>query len=269
MPELLIGCSGFNYKHWRKVFYPERLPQRRWLEYYCTQFRTVELNVTFYRLPPPASFDHWRDATPDDFRFAVKGSRFITHIKRMRDVEEALERFFAGTLRLEEKLAAVLWQFPPSLEADPERLAGFLKLLAPYGVRNAFEFRHHSWIDRPEVAALCRDAGAALCMAEYPAFNMDLPLTADFAYFRRHGHGGDQYGRFPASFVKEDAKRVTDILTEGLDLLFYYNNDMAGSAIVNARELAEFTGRGAVAEPSSYEILEEKNREGGNVHADH
>lgn len=236
MPDLLIGCSGFNYKHWKGIFYPDHVPQRKWLDFYAEHFRTVELNVTFYRLPRESSFDHWYEVTPPDFRFAVKGSRYITHIKRLIDPKGALEKFFPGPLRLKDKLSVVLWQFPPSFPLDLGRLKHFLDLSARWNVRQALEFRHESWICE-EVIALCRDLNVSLCLAEWPPFNFDLPLTADFVYIRRHGHGGDHYGRFPLDFVKADSEKVASFIRNGRDVFFYYNNDAGGSALANAQEL--------------------------------
>ncbi len=118
MPDLRIGCSGFSYKHWKEVFYPGDVRSNEWLRYYSNVFSTVELNVTFYRLPLPQTFDRWHEETPPGFRFAVKGSRLITHLKKLQGPEEALALFFERALRLREKLAVVLWQFPPSFRVD-------------------------------------------------------------------------------------------------------------------------------------------------------
>lgn len=182
-----IGCSGFTYKHWAGNFYPEGLPQREWFNYYSGIFGCVELNVTFYRLVKPETFVQWREKTPPGFVFAIKGSRYITHIKRLKDTEEALERFFSGVLELGRKLSAILWQLPPNLACNIELLADFLRSLQPYQVRNAMEFRHESWLN-DEVMKLCRSRNVALCMADWPPFLNSLPLTADFVYIRRHGH---------------------------------------------------------------------------------
>ncbi|HWI39968.1 MAG TPA: DUF72 domain-containing protein [Verrucomicrobiae bacterium] len=238
MPALEIGCSGFNYKHWRGVFYPDHLPQKRWLEHYCSTFSTVELNVTFYRQPLPSTFVHWHDTTPDGFGFSVKGSRYITHIKRLKDVGEALSRFFDGVAHLREKLQVVLWQFPPHFELHLDRFRDFLDLLEPYGVRNTFEFRNASWMN-DRVFDLARERKVSLCTAEWPAFLMDVPVTADFVYIRRHGHGGDASGRFPLPFIRRDAERIRSLLDAGKDVYIYFNNDAAGSAIFNALELRE------------------------------
>jgi len=142
MTELRIGCSGFNYRDWKGNFYPEYLPQKKWLEYYCTVFKTVELNVTFYRLPLVTTVEKWYAETPSDFAFSLKGSRFITHIKRLLDPEESLDLFFERAMLLKEKLKVVLWQFSPGFKIDLERLSRFLKLLENYPVRNTFEFRN-------------------------------------------------------------------------------------------------------------------------------
>jgi len=146
MAQPWIGCSGFNYRDWKETLYPCDLPQRRWLEHYSTIFPTVELNVTFYRLPLLSTFIKWRDQTPPGFAFSLKGSRYITHIKRLKQVEEPLERFFQRALQLKEKLRVVLWQFPPGFKVNLERLGLFSKLLEKYPIRNTLEFRHESWI---------------------------------------------------------------------------------------------------------------------------
>ena len=238
MPALHIGCSGFNYPHWQGTFYPCGLPQRRWFPYYCEHFTSVELNVTFYRLLKPATFDRWREETPPDFAFSVKGSRFITHIKRLLEPEAALERFFDGALRLGEKLSAVLWQLPPDLTYDMRRLASFLTSLQPYPVRNALEFRHESWLTE-DVLGLCRAHSTALCMADWPSFIDAMPLTANFAYIRRHGYGGRYSSCYTAEELAADARRIHTYLESGQDVHIYFNNDSNGHAPKNALELAE------------------------------
>lgn len=242
MPELAVGCSGFNYPHWRGLFYPDGLPQRRWLEHYASVFQSVELNVTFYRLPKPETFGKWRRETPAGFVFALKGSRFITHVKRLKEPDEPLERFFAAALELEEKLRVVLWQFPPRFAADSERLCHFLKLLGKYPVRQTLELRDESWLN-DEVIALCREHNVALCMADWPEFLDELPLTADFVYLRRHGRDGDYASRYSKGELARDARRIGEYLTGGRDVFIYFNNDALGYAPENARELLEmFTG---------------------------
>ncbi len=241
MSGLFIGCSGFTYPHWRGSFYPDKLPQTCWFDYYCSVFPSVELNVTFYRLVKPETFDRWREKSPPGFTFSVKGSRFITHVKRLIDPEEPLERFFGGVLRLGEKLSAVLWQFPPGFTCDTARLERFIAALEPYRARIALEFRDESWcVD--EVFDLCRGAGVALCMADWPPRINVLPLTADFIYIRRHGPGGGYSGRYSIDELRSDALRIRKFLEDGLDVHIYFNNDARAYATENARELMDLLG---------------------------
>lgn len=237
MPHLHIGCSGFSYPDWQGAFYPQGVPQRRWFAHYCGVFSSVELNVTFYRLLKPATFVRWREETPPGFAFSVKGSRFITHVKRLAEPEGPLERFFEGVLHLGAKLSTVLWQLPPGLSCDTERLGRFLELLSPYRVRNALEFRHESWLNG-EVTELCRTHNAALCMADWPPFIDDLPLTADFVYIRRHGQGGRYSSCYTTEELAADAGRIRGYLASGRDVHIYFNNDYHAHAPGNAQELA-------------------------------
>ncbi len=238
MPELRIGCSGFNYWGWKENFYPSDLPQRKWLEYYCTVFDTVELNVTFYRLPLASTFKKWHDETPDDFVFSLKGSRFITHIKRLLEPEEPLRLFFERALNLKEKLKVVLWQFSPGFKINIGRLKKFLKLLKKYPVRHTLEFRHESWITE-DVIDLCRRHNVSLCMADWPEFIDELPVTSDFVYTRRHGVGGSYATCYSKAELKKDAKRVKNYLKDKKDVFIYFNNDAYGYAPKNAKELVE------------------------------
>lgn len=231
-----IGCSGFNYRHWKGTFYPEDLPQRRWFKHYCTVFTTVELNVTFYRLPLSSTYIKWHDQTPQGFAFSLKGSRYITHVKRLLNVEEPLERFFKGALQLKEKLKVVLWQFPPGFKVNLERLNSFLGLLQKIPIRNTLEFRHESWITA-EVFSLCQKHNISLCLADWPDFIDDLPITADFVYFRRHGVGGSYASDYPPGALKKDARRIMDHIQEGREVFMYFNNDAYGYAPKNAQEL--------------------------------
>jgi len=233
-----IGCSGFSYPHWRGPFYPEGLPTSRWLGFYSAHLGSVELNVTFYRLVAPATFARWRQETPPDFVFAVKGSRFITHVRHLLEPEEPLARFFSGVLQLEEKLAAVLWQLPPGFACQPQRLERFLAALQAYPVRSALEFRHASWLT-PEVEALCRSHHVAFCAADWPPFLAIPPVTADFTYIRRHGHGGGYNSCYTAVELADDARLIRAILAAGRDVFTYFNNDACGYAPRNAQELAK------------------------------
>jgi uncharacterized protein YecE (DUF72 family) len=242
MPGIYIGCSGFNYWDWKGNFYPSDLPQKKWLEYYCTVFNTVELNVTFYRLPLARTFDKWHAETPHDFVFSLKGSRFITHIKRLLEPEEPLALFFERALRLKGKLKVVLWQFSPGFKIDLERLGRFMKLLEDYPVRNTLEFRHESWMTE-RVMDMCSKYRVSLCMADWPEFLDDLPLTSDFVYIRRHGEAGSYATSYPKSSLRKDAKRIKKYTKEGKDVFIYFNNDFHAYAPMNAQELMEMLYR--------------------------
>ncbi len=236
MPEVRIGCSGFNYDDWKENFYPSGLPQRKWLNYYSSIFSTVELNVTFYRLPLPKTFDAWYAQTPPDFVFSLKGSRFITHVKRLLEPKDPLELFFERALRLREKLRVVLWQFPPSFTLHITRLEKFLTLLSRYTISNTLEFRHESWITT-DVITLCKDYRTSLCMADWPAFIDDIPVTADFVYVRRHGRGGNYANDYSSADLERDARRIRAATKNGKDVFVYFNNDVHGYAPKNAQEL--------------------------------
>lgn len=238
MPELKIGCSGFNYGGWKGNFYPPDLPQKKWLDFYCKIFNTVELNVTFYRLPLASTFSKWHNETPSDFVFSIKGSRFITHIKRLLDPQVPLEIFFERALNLKEKLRVVLWQFSPSFKINIERLKFFLKLLKKYPVKNTLEFRHESWITE-EVIDLCRKHNISLCTADCPEFIDELPVTSDFVYIRRHGKGGSYATCYLKAELKKDAKKIKNYLKDNKDVFIYFNNDAYGYAPKNAKELME------------------------------
>jgi uncharacterized protein YecE (DUF72 family) len=242
MSETFIGCSGFSYRDWKGEFYPGGLPQRKWLEYFCTVFRTVEMNVTFYRLPLARTFEKWYSETPSDFAFSLKGSRFITHIKRLLEPEEPLETFFDRALLLKEKLKVVLWQFSPGFAIDLDRLSGFLGLLGDYPVRNTLEFRNESWLTK-ETVALCRNSGVSLCMADSPDFLDDVPVTSDFVYMRRHGEGGSYDTSYSKTALRRDARRLRDYAKSGKDAFIYFNNDFHSYAPQNARDLAEMLER--------------------------
>ncbi|MGD8351743.1 MAG: DUF72 domain-containing protein, partial [Nitrospirota bacterium] len=177
MPDVLVGTSGFSYRHWRGTFYPEGLAQKNWLGYYCERFPTVELNVTFYRLPKEEAFRKWRSETPERFLFALKGSRFITHIKRLKDPADPLKTFMDRIRPLGPKIGVLLWQLPPNFKRDTERLKGFLKALRRYRRRSVVEFRNESWLEG-EVFDLLKDEGVGLCMADWPPFVDELPITA-------------------------------------------------------------------------------------------
>ncbi len=237
---IYIGTSGYVYNHWgRGVVYPEDLPQKRWLEFYAKYFRTVELNVTFYRLPAKSAFQGWKRRTPKDFSFAVKGSRFITHLKRLKDVDDSLKVLFDRASCLKEKLSVVLWQLPPKFKINLDRLTEFVRCLKKYKyTRHSFEFREESWFCK-EVYEILKDADMSLCLADWPRFEVEVPDTASFVYLRRHGAAGELYsGSYSETQLREDAKKIKRWQSQGKDVYIYFNNDAHGWAIKNALSLS-------------------------------
>jgi uncharacterized protein YecE (DUF72 family) len=236
MPKYRIGCSGFLYESWKGAFYPEGLLHKQWLSFYMGKFNSVELNVTFYRLLKKEAFQRWYKETPPDFTFCLKGSRFISHVKKLKDVELPLATFFNATAPLLEKLDVILWQLPPNLKLNMKNLQEFVENLKRYNVRHVFEFRHKSWLSK-KVFKLLSSANIAICMADWPAFIEDLPVTADFVYIRRHGEGGNYSTNYSPEQLKKDAKRIKEYLKQGKDVYYYFNNDAFAYAPKNALEL--------------------------------
>jgi uncharacterized protein YecE (DUF72 family) len=230
MVAVIIGTSGWQYRDWRGRFYPQRLPQRLWLEHYAEHFATVESNAAFYRLPELATFTAWRERTPADFRWAVKASRYLTHIKRLREPEEPVARMLGRAAGLEAKLDVVLLQLPPTLQADPELLRACLAQFPP-GTRVAVEPRHVSWWT-DEVRALLERYGAALCWAdrnEQPV--TPLWRTTGWGYLRLHT--GVEDWRYRPETLRLWADRLVATYGED-DVLVYFNNDPGGAAVVDA-----------------------------------
>jgi uncharacterized protein YecE (DUF72 family) len=233
-----VGCSGWNYPHWREVVYPKGLPARRWLEHYATLFGTVEINTTFYRLPKPEAVARWVAETPPEFVFTAKASRYMTHMKRLTDLEPALRRYYDAIEPLASslKLGPVLWQFPANFHRDEDRLAAALAIL-PEG-RHAFEFRHPSWFTA-DVLELLRAYGAALAYGDHPERAWQpLELTADWTLIRfHHGHRGRR-GNYSESELREWAATLSELRSQA-EIYAYFNNDWEGFAVANALRLKE------------------------------
>ena len=234
-----VGCSGWNYGSWRHgVFYPERCPARRWLEYYARHFDTVEVNATFYRLPTTKAVQGWVDQTPDDFVFAVMLSRYVTHVKRLRELGPSLERFYERIepLTRSGKLGPLLWQLPPTFRRDDERLARAL-VAAPTG-RHCVEFRHESWF-APDVMSLLREHGVALVIGDRPEVRsfQTYELTADWTFVRFHHGTRGARGNYSETELGDWAERLRSWpVTE---TFLYFNNDWEGFAPRNGRRLRE------------------------------
>lgn len=229
-----VGTSGFVYRHWRGPFYPERLPVKHWLPYYAERFDTLELNATFYRLPSVEAAVGWREGVPRGFLYACKGSRFLTHMKRLLETGEGLKRFFTPIRRLGGKLGPVLWQLPPQMvRPDLPRLEGFLRRL-PRQVRHAFEFRQATWYSE-EVCDLLDRYGAAFC--EHDFVRQKPPrFTGGFRYLRFHGADGRYTGRYGTQ-LRALAKELDRWRTNGGDAFVYFNNDLGCHAPQDALEL--------------------------------
>ncbi len=237
---VIIGTSGWQYRDWRGLFYPPKLPQRLWLEHYQEFYATVESNNAFYRLPEKTTFEKWRERTPPDFRWAVKASRFLTHIKRLREPEEPVARLMERAAGLEERLDAILLQLPPTLKADADLLRECLAQF-PAGTRVAVEPRHVSWWT-DEIRALLERYGAALCWADRDEQPI-APLwrTTDWGYLRFH-HGFEAW-RYRPQTLELWAERLAGTWADQEDVLVYFNNDPGGAATIDSVIFAEAVRR--------------------------
>lgn len=230
--EIRIGTSGWHYKHWLGRFYPPKLPASKMLAFYFEHFNTVEINNSFYRLPSESAFAAWRDATPPDFRFAVKGSRFITHNKKLKDAAPALERLLPNVEALGHKLGPILFQLPPQWQVNPGRLESFLEAL-PAGHRYAFEFRNETWNIEP-VYDLLKRFNAAYCMFHLAGFESPRAITADFTYVRCHGPGGKYQGSYSDTDLKQWAACIRSWSRRLKAIYVYFDNDDSGYAAHDA-----------------------------------
>jgi uncharacterized protein YecE (DUF72 family) len=234
-----VGLSGWNYPHWRDgVFYPSRLSASRWLEFYAERFDTVEVNSTFYRLPSTEAVARWLEQSPAGFLFAVKASRYLTHVKRLRDLGPGLERFLERIEPLlgSPKLGPLLWQLPPTFHRDHERLADALIRL-PRELRHCIEFRHPSWFVQ-ETYALLREHGVALAIGDRPQVNdfQSHELTADWTYVRFHAGTRGRRGNYSDSELREWAALLAE-WSRTREVFAYFNNDWEGFAPRNAARL--------------------------------
>lgn len=256
MSKLYIGTSGWVYGDWTGIFYPSDLPSKDKLKYFSQHFKTTEINYSFYHLPRPSTYQNWYNQTPKDFIFAVKASRFITHIKRLKGVREAWKTFINNALHLKEKLGPILFQFPPSFKATEEnikRLDSFLDLIKsrPKGrppdwnpafrqrLRFTFEFRHQTWCDE-KIYDLLKKYNAAWAIADSSYYPKVEVVTADFVYLRMHGSKVLFGSKYTNKELKDLAQKIKKWLKQKLDVYIYFNNDFHGYAIENAKELLRF-----------------------------
>jgi len=262
MATFFIGTSGWIYGHWEGIFYPENLPQKEKLRYFSQHFKTAEINYSFYHLPQPSTYQNWYNQTPKNFTFAVKASRFITHIKRLKEVKDAWQQFLENALHLKEKLGPILFQFPPSFKATEEnikRLENFLKLITenlepkPCTLKFAFEFRHPNWFTpldnehlmgcNEKIYKLFRKYNVAWVIADSPRYPKAEVVTADFVYIRMHGSKILFASKYTKKELKDLAKKIKKWLKQNLDVYCYFNNDAYGYAVGNANELSKMIGQ--------------------------
>ncbi len=235
-----IGTSGWAYAHWRGPFYPADLPDAKRLQYYCHHFRSVEINSSFYHLPGEHAVEQWRDSTPDDFLFAAKASRYITHMKKLKDPRQSVTAFFKRITLLDGKLGPILFQLPPRWRCNPERLESLLEILDP-GRRYSFEFRDESWIN-DEILDLLKRYNAAFCIYELAGFRSPLHVTTDFVYIRLHGPGDAYQGSYDEQMLGEWSRQISDWSRQERDVYCYFDNDEKGYAVANAGTLQDRIG---------------------------
>ena len=241
MKPVRVGCSGWNYADWRERVYPKGMPPRRWLSRYATMFDTVEVNSTFYRLASRDAVAEWAAQTPDDFVFALKASRYLTHMKRLTDVDRGIERYYERIEPLvgTPKLGPIVWQLPQNFHRDDERLATALAALPPG--RHCFEFRHPSWFT-PDVYALLRRHDVALVIGDHPQRPFQShEMTAGWTLVRFHyGHSGRR-GNYSRRELETWARRIRQ-WRRRVEVYVYFNNDWEGFAVRNGLWLAGALG---------------------------
>ena len=242
MADIRIGTSGYHYRHWVGTYYPAGIKSGEMLPHYLRDFDTVELNNTFYQLPNESTFDSWRKCTPDDFLFAVKGSRFITHMIKLKDAQRGLTNFMPRAERLRGKLGPILWQLPPRWKLNLGRLEEFLAALPPKH-QYTFEFREESWMT-DEVLELLRQYNAAFCIYELAGYHSPIELTADWTYIRLHGPTHFKYqGSYTDEQLAAWADRIRRWSRKLKSIYVYFDNDDSAYAVDNAITLKKMLGR--------------------------
>ncbi|MEJ2551018.1 MAG: DUF72 domain-containing protein [Anaerolineales bacterium] len=237
MDEVHIGTSGWNYKHWQPIFYPQDLRHKDWLNFFQQHFDTVEINNTFYHLPKENTFQRWREQAPDGFLYAVKANRFITHMKKLKDCSSALENFIGRVKLLKENLGPILWQLPPHWHVNLERLEAFVDLL-PKDLRHVFEFRDADWF-REETRNILERHGLIFCIHDKQGLDCPQWVTAGSVYLRFHGSEGNYGGKYGPECLHPWAERIRTWMDEGRSIFAYFNNDVSGYALEDARTLLD------------------------------
>ena len=235
--KIFIGTSGWNYKHWKGNFYPEELKQKKWLEFYSDKLKSVEINNSFYHLPETKTLKTWKDITPQNFIFAVKGSRYITHMKKLKAPKTSSRKLFTRIKHLGNKLGPILFQLPPGWGYNRERFQNFIESM-PDKYRYTFEFREKEWWN-DEVLELLKKHNAAFCIYELAGILTPEEITADFVYIRLHGPGGKYQGNYSKKQLSGWAGAITAWQKKNKDVYLYFDNDDRGYAVKNAQELKE------------------------------
>lgn len=239
--KIFIGTSGWQYGDWSDgVFYPPDLSNKDWLKYYSGHFKTVEVNASFYHQMSAKTYQKWRETTPKDFIFSVKISRFLTHIKKLKEPKEPWRRFIKNAKELKEKLGPILVQLPPNFKANAERLENFLKIAAKKH-KLAFEFRDEGWFC-DEIYAILKKHGAALVIADSKEWPTPEKITADFIYIRMHGPAGLYSSKYTAKHLRNLADKIKTWKKKAREIYVYFNNDTEGYAVENANELGQLLG---------------------------
>jgi uncharacterized protein YecE (DUF72 family) len=230
--KIYIGTSGWNYKSWKNKFYPEELAQKEWLDYYSKRFNSVEINNTFYQLPQKHTFKNWADQTPEDFIFSVKASRYITHLKKLKECGDAVDKLIEHSSRLKEKIGIFLFQLPANQGKDIDKLKSFINQL-PDKYKYAFEFRHHSWFDDSVLNILDKN-NCGVVINSSPDFPFQDITTGKICYIRMHG----SKKLYSSKYSKEELEKFANIIikyhNKGFHSFIYFNNDIHGYAVENA-----------------------------------
>lgn len=234
--DVRIGTSGWHYQHWEDVFYPAGMPESGWLNFYSKNYNSVEINNTFYKLPEALTLRKWYDSVPDDFVFSVKANRYITHMKKLSGIDKNISKFLDSVSILDGKLGPILFQLPPGWKFNRQRLSSFLSCLST-DFRYVFEFRNETWFN-DEAYELLSENHAALCIYDFGGVVSPRHMTTDMVYVRLHGAQGPYYGSYSDDVLAMWAKDVHVWSAKGLKVFFYFNNDQAANAVMDAKTLS-------------------------------